>query len=107
MDQSLLRLFFIVLTIIGVAIPYAAFLPFVFEHGLDFSVLIQQAAANRVAAFAWLDVIISAVTLLIAIFIGKLITIRQGTAVAILTCLAGVSAGLPLFFYFLLSDKKS
>lgn len=101
------RSVFIIFTIVGIVVPYSIFLPFIIEHGFNIPLIIQEAAANRIASFAWLDVIISALVLLTAGFGGKLISVRQALPVTIATCLAGVSAGLPLFFYFLLSNKKS
>lgn len=95
------------LIILGIAIPYSAFIPFLIEHGLDVPLLIQQAGANGIAAFAWLDVVVSAVVVLVVAFSGKLITLKQAILVTILTCVAGVSAGLPLFFYFAVSAKNS
>ncbi|WP_426756613.1 DUF2834 domain-containing protein [Myxococcus sp. Y35] len=92
------------LTVAGVAIPYAAFLPFVVEHGFDVPLLVAQAAANRISAFAWLDVVVSAVVLLVAAYSGRFIQRRQALIVTVLTLGAGVSAGLPLFLYFALQS---
>ncbi|QDE66017.1 MULTISPECIES: DUF2834 domain-containing protein [Myxococcus] len=90
------------LTVAGVAIPYAAFVPFVVEHGLDVPLFVAQAAANRISAFAWLDVVVSAVVLLVAAYSGRFIQRNQALFVTGLTLGAGVSAGLPLFLYFAL-----
>lgn len=106
MNKSFLTPLLLILTALGVIIPYIAFIPFIIEHGLNIQLLIEQAIANRIAAFAWLDVIISAVTLLFVAFSGKLVTIKQAVGTTLLTCLAGVSAGLPLFFYFLFTNRK-
>ncbi|AKQ69552.1 hypothetical protein A176_006464 [Myxococcus hansupus] len=92
----------LLLTVAGVAIPYAAFLPFVAEHGLDVRLLVEQAAANRISAFAWLDVVVSAVVLLLAAYSDRFIPWKQALVVTALTLCAGVSAGLPLFLFFAL-----
>lgn len=105
MNPSVLKPLLIALTIIGVVIPYVAFVPFIMQHGLDVPLIIEQAAATRIAAFAWLDVLVSAIVLLIVAFGGRQITLRQAVCVALLTCAAGVSAGLPLYFYFSLSNR--
>lgn len=100
MKLSVLKLLLIALTIVGVVIPYIAFVPFIMQHGLDMPLIIEQAAATRIAAFAWLDVLVSAIVLLIVAFGGRQVTLRQAVCVTLLTCAAGVSAGLPLYFYF-------
>ncbi len=97
-----LKFVLLVLAVAGVAIPYAAFLPFVAEHGLDVPLLVEQAAANRISAFAWLDVVVSAAVLLVAAYSGRFIPWKKALFVTVLTLCAGVSAGLPLFLYFAL-----
>ena len=97
---------FLALVIAGVTVPYLAFVPWVMEHGLDLPLLIEQAGANRIAAFAWLDVVVSAVALLVAAYSKQFITLKQAGIVTVLTLAAGVSAGLPMLFYFLVPDKE-
>lgn len=94
----------LILTVIGVALPYAAFLPFIAEHGLSFSLFAEQIIATRISLFAWLDVIVAGIALLIVAFGSGLISLRQAIVVALFTCAAGGSAGLPLFFYFYFSN---
>lgn len=103
---GLLRCGFLVLAIIGVAVPYAAFIPFILDNGLNLPLIIEQAGENRIAAFAWLDVIVSAAALLVAAFSREFITFKQALVVTVLTCLAGVSAGLPMLFYFAIKQKR-
>lgn len=97
---------FLILTIAGIIIPYLGFGPFVMQHGLNIPLFIEQAQTNGISAFAWLDVIMSAIVLLVAIFVAKLISLKQGLFVLLLTCISSVSAGLPLFFYFHLSRMQ-
>lgn len=105
MKTQHLKLVLLALTVAGVAIPYAAFVPFVVEHGLDVPLLVAQATASRISAFAWLDVVVSAVVLLVAAHSGRFILRNQALAVTGLTLGAGVSAGLPLFLYFALNSS--
>mgnify|MGYP000718119073 CR=1 FL=1 len=97
---------FLALTIIGILVPYLGFAPFVVEHGFNIPLFLQQASVNSIAAFAWLDVVISALVLFAAVFIAKLVSLKQGLFVLLLTCLAGVSAGLPLFLYFFIARSE-
>ncbi len=91
------------LAIAGVIAPYAAFLPWIAEHGFAPGLLVQQAFATRIAAFAWLDVIVSALAVLSAAAFSM-----KGHRLALIVAaclLIGVSAALPAFFYFLAKDS--
>lgn len=109
MSKRTIRYVFLALVFIGTVGPYAAFLPFIVDHGFDIHRITAEAGANRIAAFAWLDVLVSAVALLIAVLSRQFITVKQALLVGGLTVAVGVSAGLPLFLYFLsaLSTKDS
>lgn len=104
--NSPLKYTFLALVVVGVIVPYLAFVPFVAEHGLDVPLLIEQAGTNRIAAFAWLDVIVSAVVLLAAAYSRQFVTFKQAGIVTVLTLVAGVSAGLPMFLYFVVAKDK-
>ncbi len=86
------------LCVVGALLPYALFLPWVAAHGLDLRALIAEATATRIGAFAWLDVVISALTLLTFIFVeGRRQGMKRLWIPALATCTIGVSLGLPLF----------
>ena len=86
------------LCVLGVALPYYVFLPFVSAHGLDVPLLIQQSFASPVAAFFAADVIVSSLVLWAFIFheIRKR-PIRFWWVCIVANLAAGVSLGLPLF----------
>jgi hypothetical protein len=106
MNNIWLKSLFLALVAVGVVVPYLAFVPWIMEHELDIPLLIEQAGINRIAAFAWLDVLVSAAALLIAAYSRRFITLKQASVVTILTLVAGVSAGLPMLFYFVVADKN-
>jgi hypothetical protein len=88
------------LCVLGAALPYSQFLPFLREHGLDPRLIVEQLFANRISSFFGLDVLVSAVVLWVFVRIeGR----RSGIArswvplAALLT--VGVSLALPLFLY--------
>ncbi|MDP9361495.1 MAG: DUF2834 domain-containing protein, partial [Acidobacteriota bacterium] len=54
---------YIVLCILGVALPYYFFAPFVLEHGLNMSLFVRQLFANPVSAFFGADVLMSSLAL--------------------------------------------
>ncbi len=104
--NSSLKYLFLVLVVVGVVVPYMAFVPFISEYGLNLPLLVEQASANRIATFAWLDVIVSAVALFVAAYSRQFVAFKQAGIVTILTLIAGVSAGLPMLFYFSLKQQK-
>ena len=75
------------------------------ENGLDLTLLIQQATANPIAAFGWLDVVISALVVLILAGRRILASGRRMRFVVAGTCTAGVSLALPMYLHFI-DDKK-
>lgn len=104
--SSPLRHLLLALVVVGILVPYLVFIPFVVEHGLNVPLLIEQAGANRIATFAWLDVIASAVTLLVAAYSRQFVSLKQAGTVTVLTLIAGVSAGLPMLLYFSLNHQN-
>lgn len=87
---------YFLLAFVGAVVPYAEVMPWIAQHGLAPRALLLELFATRVGGFFGLDVILSALTLLV--FVG-----RERRAVPLwwlavpATLLAGVSCGLPLF----------
>ena len=54
-----------ILCIAGALLPLSQFVPWLVDHGLDVPLLVQQAVSLPVAAFAWSDVAVSAVVLVV------------------------------------------
>lgn len=86
------------LCVLGTALPLSQFGPWLMENGLAVPLLLSEAFGSRIAAFAWLDVIVSAVVVLVFVVVeGR----REGIPhlwvpfVAMFT--VGVSLALPLF----------
>ncbi|MCF6439493.1 DUF2834 domain-containing protein [Pseudoalteromonas luteoviolacea] len=83
---------------LGVIVPFSAFAPWLFLYGLDLIKLYEQISADPLASFAWLDVIVSAIVLIIFIFHeGKKLGVRHLWLPIVSTMMVGVSFGLPLF----------
>lgn len=92
--------FYLLLSILGTVVPYGAFVPWIISNGLDFSLLLEEATANPISIFAWLDVVIAAIALLGFIFVDGNRNGVKGRTIAILGTLSvGVSCGLPLYLY--------
>lgn len=91
---------YLLFCLVGFAAPYAEFLPWLAEHGLNLRLFVQLLFANRISAFFGLDVIVSAVVLLrFAAVESVRLRIPNRWVVLLATLLVGVSLGLPLFLY--------
>jgi len=91
---------YLILCFLGVVVPYWQFVPWVLQHGLNLSLFARELFANRIGAFFGMDVVVSAVTLLVFTRIESArIGIRRRWLVLIAVLTVGVSLGLPLFLY--------
>ena len=91
---------YLILCILGVAIPYSQFVPWVMENGLHVGLLVRQLFANRISGFFGLDVLVSSVVLLVFMRVeGKLTRVRFRWMPIAGLCAVGVSLALPLFLY--------
>jgi hypothetical protein len=90
---------YLTLAILGILLPYSLFLPWLLEHGLDFSLFFTELFVNDVAGTGGLDIL--AVTLAIVTFIvleSKKLGMKH-IYIPILATLVGVGFGLSLFLY--------
>lgn len=91
---------YLFLCVIGLAVPYSQFVPWLLHNGIDARLFVAQMFANRISSFFVADVLVSAAVLLA--FMGqesrRLKIAHRGFAIAGL-CLVGVSFALPLFLY--------
>ena len=88
------------LCILGTALPYSQFLPFLQQHGLNAREFVTQLFATRIGAFFGWDVIVSALALWLFVAIeGRRLRIPHRWAPVLAVILVGVSLGLPLFLY--------
>jgi hypothetical protein len=95
-----LKTIYLALCVLGVALPYWQFIPWMAANGLHMRLFVEQLFANRIGGFFGMDVIVSAVVLFV--FVRAEATRLGGSGwwlprVAVL--LVGVSLGLPLFLY--------
>jgi hypothetical protein len=107
-----MKLIYGVLCVLGLAIPMWQFVPWFMEHGFDLVQFLNDAGTNRLAAFAWADVLITSVVLLIFIIVegGGRLRMRCILPGVMATLLIGPSFGLPLFLLlreFELSKKTT
>ncbi len=83
---------YLFLCILGAAIPYSQFVPWVMENGLQLGLLVRQLFANRISAFFGLDVLVSSVVLSVFMGVeGRLLRIRFRWMAIVGLCAVGVS----------------
>ena len=86
--------------ILGLLFPYFHFVPWVLEHGLNGSLLLQELFANRISAFFGMDVIISSIVVItFASSEGARLGMRNVWLPIVAVFLVGASLGLPLFLF--------
>jgi len=91
---------YLALCLAGILVPYWQFLPWVLQHGLNLGLFVRELFANRIGAFFGMDVIVSAVVLVVFSRIeGARVGIRKRWLVVLALLTVGVSLGLPLFLY--------
>jgi len=91
---------YLLLCTVGFAAPYAAFIPWLVEHGPNGRLFLQLLFANRISAFFALDVLVSAIVLLrFSALESRRLQLHSRWVILVGTLLVGVSFGLPLFLY--------
>ena len=96
-----LRHLYLFFAAIGLVLPYSQLIPWIAEHhALNMSVFLRDLFANRIGAMFALDVIVSAVVLILFIQSeGKRLAMRLLWLPILGTLIVGVSFGFPLFLY--------
>jgi hypothetical protein len=94
------RHFYLVCCVVGLLLPYSQFVPWLLEHGLNFTLFFREMFANRIIAFFVIDVIVSAIVLVWFIQSeGKRSRVRLLWLPTVGTLVVGVSFGFPLFLF--------
>lgn len=92
-----MKTLYLLLCILGTLLPLSQFIPWLAENGLNIPLLLQHIAADRLSAFAWLDVLVSAGALAaFVVYESRRLKMRYGW-LSLLGLCVGVSLALPLF----------
>lgn len=92
---------FLSLAVLGTVVPLAAFAPFVVSNGLSTTLFMDALWQTPVSRFFALDVLISAFTLFLFVYLeGRRLRMTSLWVYVVCTLLVGVSLGLPLFLFF-------
>ena len=95
-----MKTFYLVCAIAGAIIPYASFVPWLADHGLNVQLFAAELFSTRIGAFFGLDVLVAAVVLVAFIFWeGRRVRMVKLWIPIAATCVVGVSCGLPLFLF--------
>jgi hypothetical protein len=88
------------LCLLGFLLPYWQFVPWVSAHGLNLGLFVREIFANRISAFFAMDVLASAVALIVFMRIeSRRVALRYRWLPILALVLVGVSLALPLFLY--------
>jgi|SRR5882672_3592452 len=91
---------YLALCFVGAALPYWQLVPWLMQHGMNLPLFVRELFANRIGAFFGMDVLVSAVVLIVFMRVEStrlVIRRRWFPVLALLT--VGVSLALPLFLY--------
>ncbi len=106
-----MQLVYLILCIAGAALPLAQFVPWLAAQGLDLPLLIQQATSGRIAAFAWADVLVSGIAVIVLIIAEGRRIHMPGLWLPLVAIAVGPSLALPLFLLLrerhLAKEKKT
>jgi uncharacterized protein DUF2834 len=95
-----IKTIYLVLCVVGAVLPYWQFVRWLFERGFKPTLFFRELFANRISTFFALDVLISAIVLIIFMRAeNSRLRIRRRWLPVLATVLVGVSLGLPLFLY--------
>ncbi|MFT4246878.1 MAG: DUF2834 domain-containing protein [Pseudomonas sp.] len=92
-----MQIVYAALCVVGILLPATDLVPWIAENGLNAPLLVQQAVATPISAFAWSDVVVSA--LVLAVFVlaeGRRLGMPRAW-MSLLGLTIGVSLALPLF----------
>ena len=94
------KMLYLLLCVLGFALPYSQFVPWVMEHGVDMHLFFHQLFANRIGGFFGMDVLVSAIALIGFIRVeGTRLKMDRLWLPVASVLFVGVSLGLPLFLY--------
>jgi Protein of unknown function DUF2834 len=90
------------LCIVGAALPLFFLGAFLADEGVDPGAFVDQATGSDIALFAWADVVVTALAVLVFAFVTRP---RRWPLAAAATVLVGPSLGLPLLLLLRQRDQ--
>ena len=94
----MIKIAYLILCVVGTALPYSQFVPFLLEEGLNVNAFFGQLFANQISGFFGMDLIVSSLVFWIFVFSeGSHLKMKNLWIYIASNLLVGVSLGLPLF----------
>jgi len=95
-----LKHLFLILCVLGIILPYSAYMPYFMQYGFDLKDFITQAFADPIGAFLSWDLVIAALTAVVFIIAeGKKLSIKYFWLPILCMIFIGAAFGFPLFLY--------
>jgi hypothetical protein len=102
-----MQITYLILAIVGFALPYSQFIPFLVEHGLNLSLFCSQFFTNHGSSAVTADLFTSS-------FVFWIFAFKEGTKLrmkflwiyVVVNLIIGLSCALPLFLAMRLSHLK-
>jgi hypothetical protein len=95
-----LKTIYLALCFVGTLLPYWQFVPWVVAHGMNLPLFVRELFVNRISAFFGMDVLVSAVALIVFMRVESArLSIRQRWLPVLAVLTVGVSLALPMFLY--------
>jgi hypothetical protein len=89
---------YLILCILGIALPYSQLIPFLLENGLNFERFFEQLFINRISAFFGRDVVVLSLVMWTFVWVeGSRLKMKNLWIYIASNLLVGVSLALPLF----------
>ena len=94
----MLQNIYLLLCVLGFALPYSQFIPFLTEHSLNLNLFFEQLFANRISAFFAMDLLISSITFWMFLYWeGSRLKMSNLWVYVVCNLTVGLSLGFPLF----------
>lgn len=94
-----MQIIYILLCITGAILPLSQFIPWLSVQGFNIPLLFQQAVSSQISAFAWADVLVSGIAVVVFIFVeGHRLAMRR-LWLPLSCVVVGPSLALPLFLF--------
>ena len=94
----MLRNIYLLLCLLGFALPYSQFIPFLTEYGLNLNLFFEQLFANRISAFFAMDLLISSIVFWVFLYWeGSRLKMSNLWVYLVCNLAVGLSLGFPLF----------
>lgn len=93
-----MQIAYIILSLLGLILPYSQFLSFMANNGLNLALFFEQLFANKISGFFAFDIFVSSVVFWVFVFTeGKRLQMKLLWIYVVLNLTIGLSFALPLF----------